>query len=162
MGLTTIPLRGLHADGRFAVIDAEDYELAARYTWFVNQRGYVVRNPIKRDPVAHRRLHRLILDVSDPEIKVDHIDRDPLNNRRVNLRICTHAENCQNRPSNPNTRSSHRGVSWHSATNSWSARVTINRVVHALGHFDDEIEAARAAQRFRLEHMPFTVEAVIL
>lgn len=162
MGMTTVPLRGLHADGRFAVVDDDDFDLVARYTWFVNQRGYVVRNPIKNDPTAHRRMHRLILGVTDPEIKIDHRDRDPLNNRRSNLRVCTQAENCQNRPGNPNTRSGYRGVSWHSGTNSWSARVTVNRVVHTLGHFTDELEAARAAQQFRLAHMPFAVEAVIL
>lgn len=38
-------------------------------------------------------LHRVILDVKDPAVEVDHRDNNGLNNRRSNLRPCTHKQN---------------------------------------------------------------------
>lgn len=38
-------------------------------------------------------MHRLVMGVTDPLVKVDHRDNDGLNNRRENLRPCTHKQN---------------------------------------------------------------------
>lgn len=38
-------------------------------------------------------MHRWIKCITDPAIEIDHIDNDGLNNRRINLQICTHKEN---------------------------------------------------------------------
>lgn len=38
-------------------------------------------------------MHRFVLGLTDPEVEADHRDNNGLNNRRLNLRACTHQEN---------------------------------------------------------------------
>lgn len=97
-----------------------------------------------------------------PGRQVDHIDRDPLNNRRNNLRICTHAENQRNRgPFRPRQQTEARhsrfkGVSWDASKGKWRVRIKVNgRSIHG-GRFDEEYEAARAYDELaRLHHKEF-------
>jgi len=42
-------------------------------------------------------MHRLIMELTDRKIEVDHRDNNGLNNRRENLRTCTHLENMRYR-----------------------------------------------------------------
>jgi hypothetical protein len=54
-------------------------------------------------------LHRYLLGY--PDGSVDHIDNDPLNNTRENLRICNHQQNCNNKwILNKNRRSVFKGL----------------------------------------------------
>lgn len=145
------PIRG------YAVIDIEDAHLVAGVRWSVLKSGYAYRRVAKRDNVF---LHRLILglDREDPR-EGDHINGDKLDNRRSNLRACTHAENTQNVSPRANRTSAFRGVCWSRDREKWRASVTANfRHVH-LGYFDDELVAAEAARQARIRLMPQTNEA---
>lgn len=53
----------------------------------------------------------------------------------------------------PNRKTTSRfiGVSWAAPVNKWSAQVTYKRVIHHLGYFADEAEAARARDAKALE-----------
>lgn len=84
--------------------------------------------------------------LNTPKGKIgDHIDCDPLNNRRNNLRIATNGENSRNVPKTSAKRSSiYKGVCWHKRKNKWIAMCAINSRNKFLGYFDDEIEAAKA------------------
>ena len=85
-----IPL--VNASGGHAVIDADDYPLVQRYRWRLDSSGrYAVANCGKHQ----MRMHRLVMIVCG-ESEVDHRDRDGLNNRKTNLRVCSHAENMWN------------------------------------------------------------------
>lgn len=89
-------------------------------------------------------LHREIL--APPKgMEVDHIDGDGLNNRRSNLRICTHQQNLMNRPPIPGSRSKFKGVSTTGRrSEKWCAYICPdNKKIH-LGTFGSEIDAARA------------------
>lgn len=104
-------------------------------------------------------LHRLILGLApDDPRTVDHIDGDPLNNRRSNLRIATVAENAQNQGSRGGY-SSYRGVSWDASRGKWIATAMLNGRRTTIGRFVDEDEAGEAVARWRGEHMPFSQEA---
>lgn len=76
---------------RVVMIDAEDVALVSQYRWSACKLGYV-RGYKDGQRV---RLHRIITDAPEG-LEVDHINHDPLDNRKVNLKVCTHAENMQN------------------------------------------------------------------
>jgi hypothetical protein len=90
-------------------------------------------------------------------LHVDHLDSDPLNNRRSNLRVGTASMNGQNRTQ---WRSSHgyRGT-WRTPAGSWTAFATMARVRNCLGTYATEKEAALVAATFRAENMPWSPEA---
>lgn len=73
--------------GQIVAFDDSDRQLFDAHKWWVTDRGYVltkVRTPDwKRLSVG---LHRMIL--GDPVEDIDHIDRNPRNNTRENLRAC--------------------------------------------------------------------------
>jgi hypothetical protein len=89
----------------------------------------------------------------DPR-EVDHRDHVPLNNRRSNLRIVTHAGNCQNTSSQRGKTSLHRGVYWAKSAGKWRATVKVGGTMHRLGLFDDETEAAAVAREGRKRMLP--------
>lgn len=104
-----------------------------------------------------RLLHRVLLGLERGDGKIaDHINRDKLDNRRSNLRVVTAGQNSQNsarRTMNGRPCSSrYRGVS-RTRSGKWRAYGQINGQRTELGHFEDELEAAEAARRWREKHM---------
>ena len=93
--------------GKVAVIDDCDLERVSKYSWCYNGK-YAVLGVIKNNIKTTELLHRFILNPSEYHV-VDHIDNDPLNNRRSNLRICTQAYNVSNGNYKPGV-SGYRGV----------------------------------------------------
>jgi hypothetical protein len=77
-----------------AIVDDEDHERVSQYTWWLQKSGYVrcSRNVEGRTV----RLHNFIMQPPDG-YEVDHRDRNKLDNRRSNLRICTEGQNLANR-----------------------------------------------------------------
>jgi len=91
-------------------------------------------------------MHRLIMNAPEGLV-VDHIDRNGLNNRKCNLRLCTKAQNVQNSRPRRNRSSKYKGVFWNKLNKKWSASIHKGDKRIYLGGFDDEIEAALAYDR---------------
>lgn len=88
-----IALRGKRGEGKFAIVDDEDFEELSKYRWYINNHGYVVRS----DKNGVFLIHREILRLQKGDKKhVDHINHNSLDERKVNLRICTMTENTRN------------------------------------------------------------------
>lgn len=108
-------------------------------------RGCGIGRGGSRGGVRGRRilLHRWLLD-APPELEVDHINGDTLDNRRQNLRLVTRSENAHNRRSLRGV-GKHKGVRPTRSGKRWIAyfKGAVGKYRH-LGVFDSEAEAARA------------------
>jgi hypothetical protein len=106
--------------GKFAIVDAADYERLSRCKWTASRCGvkrYAARKSKGRTILMHREL-------MDPPkgMDVDHIDGNGLNNTRSNLRICTRRQNlCNRRPSGGTSR--HKGVHYRKQIGKYAASI---------------------------------------
>lgn len=121
-------------------IDEEYYDQLISFTWHINSDGYAVTQRQKQKI----KMHRLIMDVNDPSIQIDHINGNKLDNRKANLRLCTNQQNCRNVTKRTNNKSGYKGVVWHKASNKWLAKITVNKIVKYLGIFENKDMAAKA------------------
>lgn len=153
--MAAIELKSRDKHKIYAYIDDEDVELVNSYTWTWGS-GYA-RTRVKQEDGSYLsiQMHRLICPVS-PDLVVDHIDHDRLNNRRSNLRPATILENNWNRRKLDSCTSQYLGVSkdtWR--TEKWRASIMVERRKYDLGLFDTEEEAAyvrdQAAMQLRGE-----------
>ena len=97
-------------------------------------------------------MHREIMNAPEGLV-VDHINRNGLDNRKVNLRLATAMQNVWNSKRNVNTDSSkYKGVSWDKNKHKWRASIGIDRKTKHLGYFEDEKMAAKAYDKAAKEH----------
>jgi hypothetical protein len=90
-------------------------------------------------------MHREILGVTDPQVKVDHRNGDGLDNRRANLRKCVNGENIANGAKRRDGHSSkYKGVCWHRRDGKFQASIRVHGRTIYLGMFTDEVQAAQA------------------
>jgi len=122
------------------LIDIEDLCKAEKHKWYQNNSGYAISRVSKNRQIF---LHRLILK-PDKNYYVDHIDGNPLNNKRDNLRICTHQQNMINRKIGVDNKSGIKGVDWDSKRNKWRARIQVKKKSKHLGYFSSKEEAKKA------------------
>lgn len=129
--------------GYVALVDDDDFEWINKFRWHTRHSGgitYAVRHINVKEFIY---MHRLIANTPDG-METDHINLDGLDNRRCNLRICTHSENMANRRLQSNNKSKRRGVVWHKQLNKWQAGITYHGKYVHIGLFDDLEDAAEA------------------
>lgn len=140
-------------DGGCFHIDADDFDEVSKHSWHNGRRGYPTSCTSRRDPCGHKTitLHRLILG-DCPGYDVDHISGDKMDNRKVNLRICTHQSNMFNQKFRNTNTSGFSGVHWNIAARKFEAYVHKDGKKYYLGLFDSPFEAAKArdAESLRL------------
>jgi hypothetical protein len=146
--------------GKKFLIDCEDYEKFCYLRWCdryikwqvrwnrTSQNYYVIHAFTHKLPSGSSQctivqLGRVIMGLGrgDPR-RVDHINGDPLDNRKVNLRICTHAENMHNQRLPKNNTSGLKGASWDGKH--WVAQIGFGGKVRKLGKFSTPEEAHAA------------------
>lgn len=135
-----IPLHGKHGEGKFALVDDEDFESVSQYRWLLDNKGYV-RATISTYRVVG--LHQFIM--KPPRgMMVDHVHGNPLDNRRSELRVCTRSENNRNKRKHRNNTSGYKGVSFNKDSGKWAATITFNSRNIQLGFYVSPEDAARA------------------
>lgn len=135
--------------------DLEDYDKIQVYCWHKNKRGYIVSSISENDEDEKQtiRIHRLIMGVNNPEIEVDHIDRQKSNNRKYNLRTTDHRQNNVNRNPNINNSSGCQGVYFNKQMNKWHSQIFYGKKKH-LGYFDelDDAIIARLKEEIKIKN----------
>lgn len=133
------------SQGKFALVDDADFERLAAFKWHLDAQGYAARN-IHLESGARTiiTMHRAVIDTPSGT-EIDHVNRDGLDNRRANLRICDRSENIRNRvKTSAPTSSIFKGVCWAKSRGKWVAHITVRQQQIHLGVFADECDAALA------------------
>jgi hypothetical protein len=132
-------------DGFYAYVDAADYDWLSKDKWHLLN-GYASRKEKRRTVYMHREITQAPADMV-----VDHFDANRTNNCRLNLRVCTPAENHANQRKQNGASSRFKGVFYSKQRHKWCAKCWFGGRQHMLGFFDDEAEAARAYDRKAVE-----------
>jgi len=129
-------------DTKVALVDDEDYKILNQYKWH-NNIGYARTDIKDKDKWVSKLMHRLLIDVPD-KMEIDHIDGNPLNNQKSNLRLVTHQQNQMNSQKRKKTSSKYKGVTFDKWTGRWESYIGYNNKKIHLGRFKSEIDAAKA------------------
>lgn len=92
-------------------------------------------------------IHSVLMPCAE---EVDHKNRDRADNRRANLRECTHAENSFNRSLHKNNSSGYSGIYWNENQGKWVAQISVGGVRKHLGCFTDLEDAAKVRKEAEL------------
>lgn len=149
-----IKLHGNAGAGKFALVDDEDFERINKYRWHFS--GPYARCCIylgggrKNQKIRNILMHRIVMNTPE-ELHTDHINRNTIDNRKINLRICTPAENVRNSKKSKNNTSGFTGASWSKDKKKWVARIVFNYKQIIIGYFKNKREAAKAYDRKAIE-----------
>lgn len=142
---------------KYALVDDEDFEYLSQFKWYYHNRNYAARQQWNKNKKVYENIlmHRLILRPKKDEL-IDHMNFNGLDNRKVNLRICTKQNNNSYRTKHTNNKSGYKGVTWHKVAKKWRATITTKEKHMHLGYFIDPIQAALAYnQQAKLEFGEF-------
>jgi len=138
--------------GRFAIIDDEDFNELNRYKWQVTRNGYAIRtqNKSKKKGILKKTgiyMHKVIMG-NPMGFEVDHINGNPADNRKSNLRIIKHKQNSYNLNIYKNNRMGYKGVHLHkqriNTSTPFTATIRVNKKLIHLGCFKSLKDAALA------------------
>ena len=129
------------ASGQIFVIDADMVEKIRTVKFYLGSKGngsqyYVI-------DCKGRTLHDYLFE-HRPGYEIDHINLDTFDNRRCNIRYCTHQQNQMNQPLQKNNTSGVSGVSYYPPRRKFRARIKICQQEIHLGYFDTFEDAVKA------------------
>ena len=125
----------------------------------IDRNGYVHVSINKRRYLEHRLVwlyHHGYL----PDNFIDHINRNPSDNRIENLRICpnNHRQNAQNTGKFSHNTSGHKGVGWSPGKGKWRAVIGVKGKSIHLGYFKDKVSAIQARKIAEKQFFEFSEE----
>lgn len=122
------------------LVDLIDYKKVSNYTWGLSTNGYIYTRINKKVYL----LHRFVLNFDEAGMEVDHENRNKLDNRKNNLRICTFSQNNANMKQLINNTSGVTGVTWDKSRDKWKASINMDSKSYYLGRYNTIKEAAQA------------------
>ena len=146
IGARIVPLYGVLAAGRVALVDEADYELVMERRWNVHERiqpsgsthGPYAATSSRDGRNSTLHMHKLITGYAI----TDHKNHHGLDNQRSNLRPATGVQNAANSRKQPNCTSKYKGVCWFEPTGEWMASIRVHGKKSFLGFFVSEEDAA--------------------
>ena len=133
--------------GQSTKISKGDFDKVRPYKWYAVKRrkGYwaCAHSLLPDGTKKNISLHRLLLEPDEDHV-VDHINMNPLDNRRENIRIASRSQNQMNRRVSSNNTTGYKGVSIDSRSGKFIASISVNCKFIRLGTFQTAEEAAKA------------------
>lgn len=151
--------------GRVTLVDDDLYDWLNQWKWRLVagvRTSYAARTDCSGGGRLNVIMHRLIMD-APPNMEVDHIDHNGLNNQKSNLRLCTTSQNQRNKRAALKGASKYLGVcvtqvshkNKDGVTNSWAyygADIGYDGNVDRIGYFKNETDAAMAYDIMAIKH----------
>lgn len=138
--------------GAVAIIDEKDYEEVSKFKWCYDgryaSRGLYDRSTKKR---SMQRLHTFLMN-TPKGMNVDHINGNKLDNRRSNLRICSHNQNLWNYGKHRDNGTGYKGVILDKRYSRYQARIQVNKITYSSPWFDTPEEAHKAYKQLSKTH----------
>lgn len=136
------------------VIDIDSLVLLNKYnTFYINSNGYAVTdiyNSLSKKK-EHIYLHHIVLSLQNAikglKDRVDHINRNKLDNRKANLRLVSNSINVHNKPC--------KGYYKRKLKDGYvySANITINGERIHIGNYGTEERAKKAYEDYKQKHL---------
>lgn len=112
--------------GQEFYFDLEDYDKIKNYCWTYNKDTGYLKSVDPTNWKMKQYIHRIIMECTDSTICVDHINHNPLDNRKCNLRLVTIAQNNYNKGIQPYNTSGEIGVYYNKQRQQWVAQIIRN------------------------------------
>ena len=138
------------------IINEDDYENHVKdKSLYLSNKGYAMQNNIG--------IHRIIMNIIDnKDVQIDHINSNPLDNRRENLRIVTAQQNAYNKKVFKNNKTGYTGVHLYKPTGKYMAYIKAANKRKHLGYYKTKEEAyiayVRASKELHGEYAPQRIQ----
>lgn len=136
------------------LIDKKDYDEDIKYySLRLDKDGYAIINKCKYKLIKNKRLARYLLNETDPNVYIDHIDGNIENNTRKNLRHSNAQLNAQNKKKQKGTTSKYLNVSFKTSMGKWCVVIKINGITTHICTDTCEYNAAIKRDIYVMEHL---------
>lgn len=134
---------GYTRKGEEFYFDLEDYEKIKDYCWNLHGEYIEARDIKNKDCQKNVKMHRLVMNVNEFKMKVDHIFHKANDNRKSQLRVCNNQQNTLNHKVSKSNTSGKSGISYRKDTGKWRARIWFKGDCYNLGSFFSYEEAVK-------------------
>lgn len=138
-----------------ALIDASDFDKCKSIRWnYALYRGVPYVQAAIDKGKSCVKLHQHIMGTKGTGQMIDHINRNPLDNRKENLRFCTRGQNLCNSIGHYNRKAPYKGIHERkdNQSNPWRATIRVDGKTKHLGNFATPELAAIAYNQAAIIH----------
>lgn len=132
------------------ICDLDDWNDMKDFYWYYHHTGYIYTKYDNKEYSYHRTI--LGLGNFNKTARVDHIDGNPLNNRKSNLRVVTHQQNTMNHKIRDDNTSEITGIHYNKTNGKWIARIGFENKRIVLGSFNSINEATRVRREAEIKY----------
>jgi len=133
--------------GKYALVDNEDYDKLNQYKWFTRKDGQnfyatkklYILNGVRRNI----SMHQIIMGIAPKNKEIDHIDGNGLNNQKKNLRFVTHQENMRNQKTRITSKTGFKGIDFNKQQQKYRVRIMLNGKSIFGGYFKNLKDAVK-------------------
>lgn len=128
----------------YVIIDISDIDKVKGYNWVLSNKKYVYCNKL------NVQIQRVILNYYGND-DIDHINKNPLDNRKCNLRVCSHLENMQNQNVRKKNKTGIKNIYYNKKDKYYRVDLVYNRIRYNGGVYRNIQDAIIALEKLKKE-----------